>query len=122
MSFSTETGFDLARPAHEDRNPPAALPIGVLFAAERGDRGIGPAVVVGAVVGRVHDDRVVGDAQLVELGQHPADVLVMGHHDIVVVSLAALALVLFGAVGPEVHRGRVVPKEKRLPVLVAACR
>src|SRR3984893_17627420 len=63
------------------------------------------------------NDRVVGDTQLVELGQHPADVLVMGHHDIVVVSLAALALVLFRAVRPEVHRGRVVPQEKGFPSL-----
>src|SRR5690242_4529648 len=44
----------------------------------------------------------------------------MGHHDIVVFSGAAHPFVLFGAVGPEVHRGRVVPKKKRLPVFVAA--
>jgi hypothetical protein len=42
----------------------------------------------------------------------------MGDHHIVVVPLTALALVLLGAVGPEVHRGRVVPKEKRLSFVV----
>ena len=107
--------LDLAGPAHEGGHAPTAFPVGVLLGAERGDAGVRPAVVVRTVVRRVHDDGVVGDAQLVELGQHPADVLVVGDHDVVVVALtAALALVLLGAVGPEVHGGGVVPEEERL--------
>ena len=43
--------------------------------------------------------------------EHPPDVLVVGDHDVVVEPLAALALVLLGAVGPEVH-GRVLYQTK----------
>ena len=43
-----------------------------------------------------------------------ADLLVVGDHAIAVVVLPALATVLVGEVGPEVHRRRVVPEEERL--------
>ena len=61
--------LNLARPAHERGDPPAAFPIGVLFAAERRDAGVRPGIVVRAIVGRVKDDRIVGDAELVELAR-----------------------------------------------------
>src|SRR5436305_14382443 len=86
-----------AGPAHEDWHAPATLPIGVLLAAERGDTGIRPAVIMRAVISRIHHDRVVRDAKLVELGQHSSNVLVMGDHYIIVVALPALAGVLLGS-------------------------
>ena len=86
--------------------------------AERRDAGVRPTVVVRAVVGGIHDDRVVGDAELIELVQHLADVLVVGDHHVVVVALPALALVLLGAVRPEMHGRGVVPEEERLVGLV----
>jgi len=69
---------------------------------------------VGAVIGGVHDNRVVGEAKLVELVQHSANVFVVGDHHVVVVPLTALAPVLLGGVGPEMHRRGVVPEEDRL--------
>ena len=105
--------LDLARPAYEGRHAPSALPIGVFLGPERSDAGIRPTVEVDAVVGRVHDDGVFGDAELIELVQHHADVLVVRDHHVVVVTLAALALVLLSAVGPEVHGRRVVPHKER---------
>ena len=76
-----------------------------------------------AVVGRVHDDRVVGDAELVELVEHLADVLVVRDHHVVVVALAvALALVLRGAWVRKCMRGGVVPEEERLAPPCAARR
>ena len=54
----------------------------------------------------------------VELVQHLADVLVVGHHHVVVEPLAALTHVLVGAVRPEVHGRRVVPEEEGLVRLV----
>ena len=45
--------------------------------------------------------------------EHHADVLVMRDHHVVIVTLAALALVLRSAVGAEVHAGRVVPHKER---------
>ena len=107
-------GLDLARPAHEARHAPAAFPVGVLLAAERRVGAVRPGVVLRAVVGGVHDDGVVGDAQLVELVEHLADLLVVDDHAVAVGVLAALADILLGDVGAEVHRRRVVPEEERL--------
>ena len=90
MPFDHRARLELARPAHESRHAPAAFPVGVLLGPERRDAGIRPAVVVDAVVGGVHDDGVVGDAQFVELVQHLADALVVGDHHVVVVSLPPL--------------------------------
>ena len=53
----------------------------------------GQRVVVRAVVGRVDDDGVVGDAELVELVEHLPDMLVVVDHRVVVEALPALALV-----------------------------
>src|ERR1700712_4656550 len=104
--------LDVSWPANENGPPPAPLPIGILLATIRSDPGIWPAVVVRAVVGRVHHDRVVGDAERLEFVQHPANVLIMSDHDVVVVALTAFAFVLLGTVGPEVHGSRVVPEEE----------
>ena len=71
-------GRDVARPADHLRDPERALPVGVLLAAERGHAAVGPGVHVRAVVGGVDDDRVVGDAQLVELVEQLADVACRG--------------------------------------------
>ena len=106
--------LDLARPADEARHAPAAFPVGVLLAAERRVGAVRPGVVLRAVVGRVHDDGVVGDAELVELVEHHADLLVVHDHAVAVGILPALAEVLLGDVRAEVHGRRVVPEEERL--------
>ena len=114
MPFRTEPALILPGQRMNARHAPAAFPVGVLLAAERRVGAIRPGVVLGAVVGGIHDDGVVGDAQLVELVEHLADLLVVGDHPIAVVVLPALAAVLVGEVGPEVHGRRVVPEEERL--------
>ena len=111
-------GGDLPGPSYEGGDAPGPLPIGVLLGPERGDPGVRPAVEVRAVVGRVHHDRVLGDPELVELREHPPDVLVVGDHYVVVEPLPALAPVLLGAVGPEVHGRGVVPDKERFAILV----
>ncbi len=73
------------------------------------------------VIGGVHDDSVVGDAQLVQLVQHLADQLVVRHHHVVVEALPALAQMLLSRVRAEVHGSGVPPEEKglaRLAVLL----
>ena len=85
-------GFDVAGPAHHRRNAIGTLPVGVLLATERRHAAIRPGVHVWAVVGRVHDDGVVGNAQFVDLGEHGANVLVMVDHRIVVGALPASGL------------------------------
>src|SRR5262245_61575818 len=55
-----------ARPADHAWNAESAFPVGILLAAERGHRGIGPGIHMWSVVGAVHDERVIGEAELVE--------------------------------------------------------
>ncbi len=68
--------LDLAGPSHDAGNSVGAFPVGVLLAAEGGGGGIGPGVEVGAVVGGVHHDRVVGDALVVEPVEQASDAVV----------------------------------------------
>ncbi len=110
--------LDHAGPADRARHAPAALAVGVLLAAERRRAAIGPAHDLGAVVGRVHDDGVVGDAQLVELVEQLADVPVVLHHAIGIDAQPGLALRLLLQVREDVHAGRVPPDEERLAVRV----
>src|SRR4051812_45219349 len=106
--------LDLARPPHEAWHTPSALPVGVLLAPERCVCTVGPSVVLRSVVGGVHDDSVIGDAQFFELVEYHPDLLVVDDHAIAIRVLSALAEVLFCDMGPKVHSRRVIPKEKRL--------
>ena len=71
---------------------------------------------------RVHDERVVRDAQVVERLEDRADVLVVVDHGVVVRALPAarLAEALRLGVRAEVHVGEVHPDEERLAGLRAA--
>ncbi len=73
-------GLGHAGPAHDRRNAVAAFPVAVLLAAERRGAAVGPREGLGAVVGRVDHDRVVGDAEVVELLQELADLTVVLDH------------------------------------------
>ena len=84
--------LDLARPAHHHRNAERAFPVGVLLAAERRHGAVRPGVHVRAVVGRIHDEGVVGDAELVEIVERLADVLVVVDHRVVIGRLPASRL------------------------------
>ena len=65
------------------------------------------------VVGGVHNDRVVGDPELVEFVEHRTDVLVVRHHHVGVLPLSmALAFVLGRGMGTKTHP-RGVPPEKK---------
>ena len=100
------------------RDAVAAFPVGVLLAAERRRAAVRPAHRLGTVVGRVHDDGVVRDAELVELGQQLADHAVMLDHAVGVDPDPGLARDAGRQVGPDVHPGRVEPDEERLVGLV----
>ncbi len=107
-------GRELARPPGERRHPERALPVRVLLAAKGRDPRVRPRVEVRTVVGRVKDDRVVRDPELVELLEHHADGVVVVDHRVVVESLLALPLVSFLHVRAKVHMGGVPPEEERL--------
>ncbi len=78
----------------------------------------GQLIDLGAVVGGVHDDGVVGDAQFLELLEQLADHGVVLDHAVGVNAEAGLALALWLEVRPDVHAGGVPPDEERLAVLV----
>ncbi len=75
---------------------------------------------MGTIVGAVEDDRVVSNAQFIELLEYHSDVLVMVDHDVVVDSLPAPSLAhAFGfRMGSEVHMREIHPDEKRFAGLV----
>ena len=69
------------------RNAPSQL---VFFSLRNGViAAVGPGVHVRAVVGAVHDDGVLGDAELVEQVEQLADVLVVVDHGVVVRATAS---------------------------------
>ena len=109
-----------AGPAHHRRHAVAAFPVGVLLAAERRGAAVGPGERLGAVVGGVDHDRVVGDAEIVELLQQLADLAVMLDHAVGIDAEPGLALRLGLEAGPDVHAARIEPDEERLLVPVRA--
>ena len=74
---------------------------------------------LGAVVGAVDHDGVVGDAHLVELLEHVADHRVMLHHAVGVETDAGDPLRLFAEVRPHVHARGVEPDEEGVPAWCA---
>ena len=100
---------------HGTRNAPSQL---VFFSLRNGViAAVRPGVHVRAVVGRVEDDGVVGDAEVVERLEELADVPVVLDHAVGVLGpggqarrVAALGL----HVGAAVHPGAVAPAEERL--------
>ena len=75
-----------------------------------------------AVVGRIHDEGVVRDAELVEIIEHLADILVMVDHRIVIRRLPAsrLSFALRLGMGVEMHVRGVEPDEEGLARVVLA--
>ena len=109
-------GFDVTGPAHHRRDAERAFPVGILLAAEGGHAAIGPGVHVRAVVRAVEEQRVIGDAQFIQHGQHLADVLVVIDHHVVIFGLPAPRLphALRFLVRAEVHVGGIDPDEEGL--------
>ena len=70
----------------------AAFPLRVLLAAEHRGAAVGPAQGFGAVVGGIHDDGVVLDAQFLELVEQLADHAVVLDHAVGIDAQAGLAL------------------------------
>ena len=107
-------GLDHSRPANEGGNAISALPLGVFLATEHGGSSIRPSECLGAIVGGIHDDRIVIQAKFFELGENLADLAVVLDHAIGINPEACLALGFLFEVGEDVHAGGVPPKKKRL--------
>ena len=83
---------EVTGPADEGGHAVGAFPVGVLLAAEGHRAGIGPGVVVRAVVGGVLDDRVVGEAEVVDQLEQLADVQVVLDHAVGVFVVALVTV------------------------------
>ena len=66
-----------------------------------------------AVVGRIEDDGIVGDTEIVDRLQQLADIVVVLQHSIEIFADAAAAPHGFTHMGVEVHPCRVPPAEER---------
>ena len=84
--------LDETGPTHQGRHPVAAFPVGVLLAPEWRRATVRPSECLGAVVGRVDDDRVVGDAEVVELLQELPNLTIMLHHAVGINAKTCLSL------------------------------
>ena len=81
MPFSTFPAGDVAGPAGDHRHAHAAFHDRPLAGGEGRVAAIGPGEVLGAVVGREHDDRVVVETVGLQLVHHAADdVVELRHH------------------------------------------
>ena len=67
---------------YRNRDPIRTLPVAVFLAAERGNTSVGPLVVVRSVIRGMDDNRVLGDAQVVQLFQECSDHVVIFHHTV----------------------------------------
>ena len=105
---------EMAGPADEAGHAVGAFPVRVLLAAERRGAGVGPGVVVRAVVGRILDDGVVGEAEVVDQLEQFADLHVVLDHAVAVFVLPGDAAMLRLHMGAEVHARGVPPAEERL--------
>jgi hypothetical protein len=83
--------LDVVRPADHRRRSECPFPVGVLLAAEGRHGPVRPRVHVRAVIGRVNDNRVVGDAEIVEGLEQRADIVVVLEHSIELFADAAAA-------------------------------
>ena len=85
-------GLDDAGPADGARHAVAAFPVAVLLAAEGRRAAVGPGELLRAVVGGIHDDGVVFEAEFLELVEQLADVRVVLDHAVGIDAEAGLAL------------------------------
>ena len=104
---------ELPRPTDEARHAIGAFPVGVLLAAEGRGAGVGPGVVVRAVVGGVLDDGVVGQAEFIDQLEQFADVHVVFDHAVGVFVIPLVAVPGLD-VRAEVHARAVPPAEEWL--------
>ncbi|MND76385.1 hypothetical protein D3C80_680320 [compost metagenome] len=96
----------------------AALVGGAFLAQERRGAAVRPGDLLRTVVGGVDDDGVVGDAEVIQLLQQFADVVVVLDHAVRIQADTGPAVGFLLQVGPDVHAGAVEPDEEGLVGLV----
>ena len=93
----------MARPANHRRDAEGSFPVRVFLAPERRHGAVRPRVHVRAVVGRVNEECVVGDAEIVDGFQNLSDIVIVLEHAVEIFANAAPAPHLWAHMGVEVH-------------------
>src|SRR6202012_2878124 len=114
------TGFDFVGPTDDQGNAESAFPVGVLFASERCHPAIGPAVSMRTVIGGIHHERVVRNAEFIEVVEHLANVLIVVDHRVVIRRLpaAGLSQAFLLRMREQMHVREVEPYKERLVVFM----
>src|SRR5262249_54080771 len=107
-------------PAHHERNTPSALPVRVLLAAERRRAAIRPRHDFSAVVGGETDNRVVRDAEVVELLEKLPHVAIEFDHTVGIETKTGLADRRWFEMRPDVHPCRIEIAEPGLALVSVA--
>src|SRR5260221_13184070 len=125
-SIFVRAGRDFPGPTNQTGDAKTSFPGRALFAAEWGIATIGPKKKLIAVVGGIDDDCVVRDAEVVNLLEDGAYLLVMldhlGAHNIFFGTplIHRFLEVLFRDVRPDVNGSRVEPHKERFVTLSCA--
>src|SRR5581483_1265244 len=111
---------NLSGPAGDARRAEAAFEYRSLAAGKRRLAAVGPGEVLGAVVGRKDENRIVLEAVVFQFFHDAADDVVELRHagliNVPTVLGRAHVLVFFGKVGDDVHARGIEPNEKGLVV------
>src|SRR6185437_11234190 len=110
--------LDNPGPADQGWDAETAFPVGRLLATERCRAAVGPRHHLRTVIGRVDDDRVVRDTQIVQLFQQVPDMAVMLDHPVGIQPLARLAFRRRLQMRVYVHPGGVEVAEPRFAGLL----
>src|SRR6478752_285449 len=105
-------GRHQSRPANHRRDAISTFPVGILLALEGRRPAVGPRERLGAIVGGVDHDGVVGDTEVVELFQQLPDLAVMFDHAVWIDAKTRSALGFYLEPGPDVHTARIEPDEE----------
>ena len=95
-----------------------AFPGKSFFTSKRLIAALRPGEDFGAVIGREHDDRVIGDSEFVQLVEQSADHIIQFHHAVREDAVTRLVFPLFTLANPDMIPRGVVPQEKRFPGFV----
>jgi hypothetical protein len=104
--------LDDARPPNHAGDAIAAFPTRVLFSFERGRAAVGPRKDFSAVVGRIEDNRVISDAEVVKLLEQFSDHAIVLNHTVGRHSQTGLAFRLGLKMREDMHATRIEPAEE----------
>src|SRR6266568_2643872 len=106
--------FDYTGPTNSTWHSVGAFPVSSFLVSERRLTAVGPSHLFRAVVGRIHHDGVVFEAEFFQFVEQQADVVIVLEHTIGINTEASLTFPFGRKVRPNMHARRVPPEEEWL--------